>query len=101
MRKCIIHLIPHTHYDAIWVFTKEDYFYINIDMILKAVIKLMEKSKDYKFLIEQTYLLEEIERRYPELFNKIKEYIKEERIEIADGEYLMADTTLPQEETLI
>jgi len=101
MRKRIIHLVPHTHYDATWVFTKEDYFYINIDMILKAVIKLMEKSKEYKFLIEQTYLLKEIERRYPELFNKIKNYIKEERIEIADGEYLMADTMLPQEETLI
>lgn len=99
--KYVIHLVPHTHYDAIWVFTKEDYFYINIDMILKAVIKIMEKSKDYKFLIEQTYLLEEIERRYPRLFDKIKKYIKEGRIEVADGEYLMADTMLPQEETLI
>jgi len=97
----IIHLVPHTHYDAIWVFTKEDYFYINIDMILKAVTKLMEKSPHYKFLIEQVYLLEEVERRYPKLFNKIKKYIKEGRIEIADGEYLMADTMLPQEETLI
>ncbi|WP_455240322.1 alpha-mannosidase [Methanothermobacter tenebrarum] len=99
--KYVIHLVPHTHYDAIWVFTKEDYFYINIDIILKAVIKIMEKSKDYKFLIEQTYLLEEIERRYPRLFDKIKKYIKEGRIEVADGEYLMADTMLPQEETLI
>ncbi len=96
-----IYLVPHTHYDAVWVFTKEDYFYINIDLILKKVVELLEKTDDYKFTIEQTYLLEETERRFPELFSKIKEYIREGRIEIADGEYLMADTMLPQEETLV
>ncbi len=97
----VIYLVPHSHYDAMWIFTKEDYFYINIDIILKKVVEIMEKSKEYKFLIEQTHLLEEVERRYPDLFKKIKEFIKEGRIEIADGEYVMADTMLPQEETLI
>jgi hypothetical protein len=29
----VVYLVPHTHYDAIWVFTKEDYFYINIELI--------------------------------------------------------------------
>ena len=96
-----IYLVPHTHYDAIWIFTKEDYFYINIDLILKNVVDLLEKDKNYKFLIEQTYLLEEVEKRYPGLFKKIVKYVKNKRIEIADGEYLMADTMLPQGETLI
>ncbi|RLI85868.1 MAG: glycoside hydrolase [Archaeoglobales archaeon] len=97
----VIHLVPHTHYDAIWVFTKEDYFYINIDLILQKLVNLMEREKDYKFIIEQTYLLEEVEKRYPDLFNKLSRFIREGRIEIADGEYLMADTMLPQEESLI
>ncbi len=95
-----IYLVPHTHYDAIWAFTKEDYFYINLMLILKEVAKLVEET-DYKFLIEQTFLLEELERRYPELFTKIAEHIKAGKIEIADGEYLMADTMLPDGETLI
>ena len=67
-----VYLVPHTHYDAVWVFTKEDYFYINIELILKQAMELMEKT-DYKFLIEQTALLEEIERRNPYLFNRIPE----------------------------
>ncbi len=96
-----IYLVPHTHYDAVWVFTREDYFHINIDLILKKVVILMEKEKDYRFLIEQTYLLEEIKNKYPELFRKIKKYIQEDKIEIADGEYLMADTMFPQGETLV
>ena len=47
----IIYLVPHTHYDAVWIFTKEDYLYINIELILKQAVELIEK-KDYKFLIE-------------------------------------------------
>jgi alpha-mannosidase len=97
----MIYFVPHTHYDAIWVFTKEDYFYINIDLILRQVVKLLEKDKEYRFMIEQTYLLEEVENRYPALFRKISKYIRSGRIEIADGEYLMADTMLPHGETLI
>ena len=98
--KDTIYLVPHTHYDAIWVFTKEDYFYINLMLILKEVVELLEKT-DYKFLIEQTFLLEELEMRYPELFSKVAKYIKEGKIEIAGGEYLMADTMLPNGETLV
>jgi alpha-mannosidase len=97
----MIYLVPHTHYDAIWVFTKEDYFYINIDLILRQVVELLEKNKDYRFTIEQTYLLEEVENRYPRLFRKLSRYIRSGRIEIADGEYLMADTMLPHGETLV
>ncbi len=98
--KDTIYLVPHSHYDAIWVFTKESYFYINIMLILKEVASLVEKT-DYKFLIEQTFLLEEMEKRYPEVFSKIARCIKEGKVEIADGEYLMADTMLPEGETLI
>jgi alpha-mannosidase len=98
--KDTIYLVPHTHYDAIWAFTKEDYFHINLLLILKKVVELVEKT-DYRFLIEQTFLLEELEKRYPELFAKVESYIKEGRIEIANGEYLMADTMLPTGETLV
>ncbi len=96
----VIYLVPHTHYDAVWVFTKEDYFYINIELILRKAVEMMQKS-DYRFLIEQTALLEEIERRNPLLFEKITKLVKEDKIEIADGEYLMADTVLPNGETLV
>ncbi len=96
----MIYLVPHTHYDAVWVFTKEDYFYINIELILRNAVELIQKS-DYKFLIEQTALIEEIERRNPLLFEQIAKLIQGGKIEIADGEYLMADTMMPNGETLV
>ncbi|MCK4221699.1 MAG: hypothetical protein KAX25_02430, partial [Dehalococcoidia bacterium] len=51
--------------------------------------------------VEDTYQLEEIERLDPELFKKVKEEIERGRIEIIDGQYLMADCYLPGGEVLI
>ena len=95
-----IFLVPHTHYDAIWIFNKEDYYYINIDLILKQALDLIKKS-DYKSLVEQTYLLEHVEANYPQLFAEVKKYVKEKRIEVAGGQYLLSDTMLPNGEVLI
>ena len=81
----VVYLVPHTHYDAIWVFTKEDYFYINIELILKQVVDLIKSHNEYKFTIEQTFLLEHIESNYPKLFTDIANFIKQGRIEIAGG----------------
>ncbi|HEX6029461.1 MAG TPA: glycosyl hydrolase-related protein [Nitrososphaeraceae archaeon] len=95
-----IFLVPHTHYDAIWVFNKEDYYYINIDLILKQSLDLIKKS-GYKFLIEQTFLLEHVEANYPQLFTEVIKYAKEKKIEVAGGQYLLSDVMLPNGEVLI
>ena len=95
-----IYVVPHTHYDAVWVFNKEDYLYINIELILRQAVELI-KTSDYKFLVEQTALIEEVERRNPHLFIEVSKLIKEGKIEVADGEYLMADTMIPGGETLV
>src|SRR5918995_4667255 len=97
----VIYLVPHTHYDAVWVFNKEDYFRINIEFILKQAVDLLKANQEYKFTIEQTYLLEHIEANYRSLFTDITRLVKERRVEIAGGQYLMSDIMLPHGETLI
>lgn len=95
-----IYLVPHTHYDAIWVFNKNDYYYLNIDLILKQAVDLI-KNTNYKFLIEQTFLLEEVERNHQQLFSDIQTLAKEGKIEIGGGQYLLCDVMLPHGEVLI
>ena len=92
-----IHVVPHMHYDAVWILNKEDYYFVNIEVILKQAVNLIKKS-DYKFIIEQTFLLEKVEKDYPNLFSEISDLIRENKMEIAGGQYLLADTMVPNGE---
>ena len=71
-----MHVVPHSHYDAIWIFSKEENFDINCNFIIKKAIEILKNEKDFKFIIEQTYLLENIETSYPELFPKLNSLSK-------------------------
>lgn len=99
MTKRVIYLVPHTHYDVAWAFSRKDYLLINED-ILKDALALMRKT-DFKFCLEQAYLLEEIHRCNPRLWAGLKEMIERGKLEIVDGQYLMPDTMLPTGEILI
>ncbi|MFQ5769998.1 MAG: hypothetical protein ACE5HX_05645, partial [bacterium] len=56
-----IYLVPHSHYDIVWAFNKEDYLYIN-EFIMQKAVKMI-KDKSFKFLVEQAYPLEQLEKR--------------------------------------
>jgi len=94
-----IYLVPHTHYDVAWAFTKEEYLKINEEIIDEAVA-LMESS-EFKFCLEQTFLLKELERRNPDRGQRIEEMIKAGKLEIVDGQYTVPDSMLPTGEVLI
>ena len=94
MKEATIHIVPHMHYDAVWILNKEDYYFVNIEYILKQAINLVKKF-DYKFMLEQTFLLEKIEKDYPHIYADISDLIKDNKIEIAGGQYLLADNMVP------
>jgi len=95
-----IYLIPHSHYDVAWALTKEDYLEIN-EGILQQAVELMKKYEEYKFCWEQIFPLKVLEGQNPKLWREIKEMIQKGKMEIVDGQYLMADTMLPSGEVLI
>ena len=43
MKDATIHIVPHMHYDAVWILNKEDYYFVNIEYILKQAINLIKK----------------------------------------------------------
>lgn len=42
---CNLSCAPYS-YDGVWVFTKEDYFYINIEPVSAKVINLLEQGDE-------------------------------------------------------
>ncbi len=94
-----IYLVPHSHYDVVWAFNQEDYLHIH-EIILKKALQMI-KDSDFRFVVEQTYLLEQIEYRDPDLFVEIKEAVSAGKLEIVDGQYLMPDPMIPYGEVLV
>ncbi len=95
-----IYLVPHSHYDVAWAFTKEDYLEIN-ETILQQAVELMKKHEEYRFSWEQIFPLKALEERNPKLWADIKQMIQQGKLEIIDGQYLMPDSMLPAGEVLV
>jgi alpha-mannosidase len=75
--------------------------YLNIfKMLLRRAVEMIEKD-GFKFLIEQTHLLEQIESEDPDLFVRLEKAIEKGDVEIVDGQYLMPDPMIPCEEVLV
>jgi len=95
-----IFIVPHFHYDTIYSKEYEEYLKISFKNILN-VISILKKHPSYRFLIEQTVLLEEFWKRFPEYRTDIRKFIEEDRIEIAPGMFVMPDMNLISGESLI
>lgn len=94
-----IYLVPHTHYDIVWAFERQDYLDINTS-ILKTALKMIRDS-GYRFLIEQTYPIEQVELSDPEFFAELRAAIQAGTVEVVDGQYVMADPMTPSGEVLV
>lgn len=92
--------IGHTHIDVAWWWTVAQ----TREKVVRSfatVLKLMEEYPNYKFMSSQPVLYYFLKQRYPELFDQIKERVKEGRWETEGGMWLEADCNLTSGESLV
>ncbi len=92
--------IGHTHIDVAWWWTVEQ-TREKVGRSFATVLKLMEEYPNYKFMSSQPQLYAFFKERYPEMYEKIKERIKENRWEPEGGMWLEADCNLTSGESLV
>lgn len=92
--------IGHTHIDVAWWWTVEQ-TREKVARSFATVLKLMEEYPNYKFMSSQPQLYYFIKERYPELYTRIRDRIKEGRWEPEGGMWLEADCNLTSGESLI
>lgn len=92
--------IGHTHIDVAWWWTVEQ-TREKVGRSFATVLKFMEEYPDYKFMSSQPQLYFFLKERYPELYEKVKERVKEGRWEPEGGMWLEADCNLTSGESLI
>lgn len=96
----VFHAIGNAHLDLAWLWPMEE-TYRKTERTFAAQLRLLEEYPEYKYIQSQPAAYEMCRERYPELFERIKEAIKEGRW-IADGAmWVEPDTNMAGGEALI
>lgn len=92
--------IGHTHIDIAWLWrykqTRE-----KAVRSFATVLYLMDRYPDYKFMSSQAILYKIVKEEAPEVYEKIKQRVKEGRWEVEGGMWLEADCNLTSGESLV
>lgn len=92
--------IGHTHIDVAWLWPLEQTEQ-KAQRSFATVLELMEKYPEYKFMSSQPQLYEYVKANAPEIYEKIKERVKEGRWEVEGGMWVEADCNLSSGESLV
>ena len=92
--------IGHTHIDVAWWWTVSQ-TREKTARSFSTVLKLMEEYPNYKFMSSQPQLYVFLKERYPEVYEKLKERVKEGRWIPEGGMWLEADCNLTSGESLV
>lgn len=92
--------IAHTHIDVAWLWDL-DQTRQKSERSFSTVLKLMEEYPEYRFMSSQPQLFDYLKRDNPELFDRIKQKVKEGRWEMDGAMWLEADCNLTSGESLV
>ncbi len=91
--------VGHAHLDLAWLWPIRE-SYRKAKRTLANMIYLLEVYPDFQFVIPQPQQLAWVKEQDPKLYEKIKKYEKEGRIEIVGGGWVENDTNVPCGESL-
>ena len=95
-----IYTVATAHLDTIWSWDFETTVSKYIYNTLVDNFKMLEKYPTYRFNFEGSYRYELMEEYYPELFEKVKEYVKVGRWNVCGSAFENGDTNIPSPEAL-
>ena len=93
-------LVGHSHLDIAYYWRRMHVVQKNARTIL-IQMRLMDKYPEFKYAHTQPYTYELLSQYYPELFEELKEKIKEGRFEPVGAMYVEPDCNVPAAESLI
>ncbi len=94
-----VHCVGNAHIDLAWLWpvreTKR-----KASRTFSTVLRYMERHPGYIFMQSQAQLYEWVRQQYPDLFEQIRERVKEGRWEVGGGTWVEPDCNLPSGESL-
>ncbi len=92
--------IGHTHIDIAWWWTVNQTKQ-KVVRSFATVLQYMDEYPHYKFMSSQPQLYKFLKQRYPEVFERVKEKVKEGKWEVEGGMWLESDCNVTSGESLV
>ena len=96
-----IYTVATAHLDTSWWWTLERTIEEFLPATLEKNFALFEKYPDYTFSFEGAYRYALMEEYYPELFEKLREYVAQGRWRVAGSAWENGDVNIPSPEALL
>ncbi len=93
-------LVAHSHLDIAYYWRRIHAVQKNLRTVL-IQLRLMDKYPDFKYAHTQPYTYETLEKYYPEVFEELKEKVKNGQFEPVGAMYVEPDCNVPNAESLI
>ena len=90
----------HSHLDIAWLWTSRE-LARKTARTFANTLNLMENYPDFKYTQSQAVVYTYIKKYYPELYEKVKQAVKDGKWEIVGNSWVEADTNLASGESLI
>lgn len=94
-----IYIVSGFHHDISYLKTCSEYLE-QAYRIIDAALDILDCNRDYRFLIEQVFLLEKYLNKYPYRKGILRKFIQEGRLSVSPGCYVTADMNIPYGESL-
>ena len=98
--QALIYCVGHTHIDVAWLWTLA----VTRQKAVRSfatVVNLMEQYPEYIFMSSQPQLYQYVKEDAPELYEKIKELVKQGRWEVEGSMWLEPDCNIPSGEAFV
>lgn len=95
-----VYCVGHTHIDVAWLWTLA----VTEDKAVRSfstVLELMKQYPEYIFMSSQPQLYKFVKKNAPEVYEQIRERVKEGRWEVEGGMFVEADCNLASGEALV
>jgi alpha-mannosidase len=94
-----IFVVPSFHYDVAYLKSYDEYLPICFS-IMDEALRILGRSPQYRFLIEQVILLEEYWNRFESKRPLLQRFAREGRLTVAPGMFVMPDMNHPCGESM-
>lgn len=92
--------VGHTHIDVAWLWTMRQ-TREKAQRSFATAVALLEEYPEYKFFSSQPFLYRAVKEEAPELYAKIRKFVREGRWEADGAMWVEADCNLPSGESLV